>query len=268
VHFETWPKYDLKVIDPILERQMQILRKFTEAATAAREKKGIKRRWPVLRIVFSPKNQEVKSALENLKNLAMTQTNTLRLDILEPNEKIGEISLKVEPNFEVIGPEFKDKAKKIASELTKIDPIEIKNKIKEGFKIKINGEKVLLFEKHMKFKEELPDKYMYSEFEYGTVYLDSERTDEILSLGYARELVRRIQEMRKEKDLDIEAFISAKIQVGNKKIVDLVKRQQNYISQETRARELKIAEELEHRGYTKEWEIENIRFVISIDEYK
>jgi isoleucyl-tRNA synthetase len=266
VHFESWPKYDISAIKPELEDHMKVARRFTEAVTAAREKKKIKRRWPLLRIVFSPSTEKAKTAIETLRELVKTQTNTHELQILELGEEFEEVIIKVEPNFETVGPEFKDKAGKISRELGKIDGRKVKSKIKEGLKLKIDGEDITLSERHLKFRKELPPNFVDYSFEFGTVYLDTRRTDEILSEGFAREVVRRIQEMRKEQDLDIEAFISANVQISDEKIIELVKRQSDYISRETRAKELNISDQLEHRGYTKEWKIDDFKFIISIYE--
>ncbi|MEE8167327.1 MAG: isoleucine--tRNA ligase [Candidatus Hydrothermarchaeales archaeon] len=199
VHLEAWSDFDAKVIDRKLEGMMEIARRFSDAVSSARGKKGIKRRWPISRIVYRPSTEEAKEAIEGLLDLVKMQCNALEVKILEPEEELSEA---------------------LVSE----------------------------------------------EFEFGMVFLDLTRTPDVLSLGYARELVRRIQEMRKELDLDVEADIKASIQIEDSKIAELLEAKKGYICGETRAKSLEISQQIEREGYTKEWPIEKDTFVISLKE--
>ena len=109
----------------------------------------------------------------------------------------------------------------------------------------------------------VPEGFITVDFEYGTVAINPEKTDEIRSLGYAREVVRRIQQMRKGENLDIEAFIEANVEV-KEEIAGLLEGQRDYISTETRAKTLNMGEKLTHRGVEKEWDINKNPFKISI----
>jgi isoleucyl-tRNA synthetase len=201
VHLENMVTPDENAIDLQLEEDMKIVRKYAEAEASAREKKGIKRRWPVIRSYAQVKDEDAKRALEDLKEVVETATNTL--------------------SFEVKGPE------------DKID---------------------------------IPEVYSSASFEFGIVYIDAREDDNLKSLRYAREVVRRIQEMRKEQDLDVEAFIEVRIEVRDREIVTLLNKQRGYISRETRAKGLDISEAQKHLGYKKKWDIENTNFIISINE--
>ncbi|MBU2560271.1 class I tRNA ligase family protein, partial [archaeon] len=196
VHFEDWIKYDEVVIDKTLEKNMDLQRKYVEAESAAREKSGYKRRWPVLQSNFIPKEKEYAKAMEELKVITLSATTTQDFVVRKP-----------------------------------------------GW--------------------EIPTEFSSVEFEYGTVALNTEKTDEIRSLGYAREVVRRIQQMRKGENLDIEAFIEANVEV-NGEIAALLEKERDYISTETRAKTLNMGEKLAHRGAQKEWDIDKNTFVISI----
>ena len=110
---------------------------------------------------------------------------------------------------------------------------------------------------------EIPSEFSTVDFEYGTVALNTEKTDEIRSLGYAREVVRRIQQMRKGEDLDIEAFIEANVET-TPEIAMLLEMERDYISTETRAKTLNMGSEVEHKGTEKEWNINKNPFKISI----
>jgi isoleucyl-tRNA synthetase len=107
-----------------------------------------------------------------------------------------------------------------------------------------------------------PERYVRFEFELGELYIDVERSEEIIKEGFARELVRRIQQMRKEMDMDVEAFIDVNVEIADERLADLIKDQSGYISKETRAKRFYINEE--RKKVNKTWEIEGKRFIISI----
>lgn len=197
VHFESWVECDENAIDTQLEKNMNLTRKYVEAEAAAREKSGIKRRWPVLESYYI-RDKESDESLEILEDIVTTATSTLSFKVEEPGWKI-------------------------------------------------------------------PEEYSTVDFEFGSVALNTEKTDEILARGYAREVVRRIQQMRKGENLDIEAFIKANVEVKDE-IANLLERQHDYISTETRAKILNIASKLEHEGTEKEWNINKNTFKISISE--
>ncbi|MEE8402262.1 MAG: class I tRNA ligase family protein, partial [Candidatus Hydrothermarchaeaceae archaeon] len=198
VHFESWIMCDEKAIDLRLEEHMNVVRKYVEAEAAAREKSGVKRRWPVLESYAVSIDKESAEAMEHLRGVIETATSTLSFEVKAPGWKI-------------------------------------------------------------------PEAYSTVDFEFGTVAINTEKTDEILARGYSREVVRRIQQMRKGEDLDIEAFIKANVEVEDD-IANLLERQRDYISTETRAEVLNIASNLEHEGTEKEWDINKNTFRISISK--
>ncbi len=260
IHLENWVKAEKEKIDKELENDMIIVREIIDAVASAREKARIKRRWPVKRIILKTEDNNVIKAAENLKELIKRQANTLNFEIVE---KFGK--KKLLPNMPALGKEFRSKAKELAKIIESLseDVIPI---LEKGYEIEINGEKVVIKKEHVKIVEELPENIVSESFTQGTVYIDTEKDEEILSLGYAREIVRRIQEMRKELDLNIEAYIEARVEV-EEEIARYLESQKDYIARETRAKILKIGK-VQHEGYKKEWKIGNIKAVISIKEIK
>ncbi len=202
VHLGAWPDGDEQAMDAKLEEDMAVARRFSEAVASARGKRGIKRRWPLARIVYRPRDEDAKKSIEVFHELVKMQANALEVDLLTPE-----------------------------------------------------GE-----------KEALPEDYISEEFEYGEVFLDLVETKEVLSLGYAREVVRRIQEMRKELNLEVEAYIGTSIEVADPGIVEVLEGQRDYISRETRSKPLKVSPKGKREGYTKEWAIRGNTFIISLGE--
>lgn len=266
VHLEAWVDGDEKAINTGLEEDMRFARRFVEAEAYAREKAGIKRRWPVLASYFTPKDEKAEAALRNLSELVCRATTTLDFKVLRPGEKFKGLTVKAEPNMSTIGPEFKAKAGKIIEHLREADPTMVRARIKKGYTIRIDAQKFTLREEHVNFADSLSEGYSSADFEHGTVYIDTNRNEEVLVQGYSREVVRRIQEMRKELDLDIESFIEARVSIKDKKIMELLNTEKavGYISNETRARRLVISRDVKPKGYEKKWSINGEEFNISI----
>ena len=126
--------------------------------------------------------------------------------------------------------------------------------------IELNSEEVL-------FDSELPDDFVSSEFEGGNVFVNTNITLEIRQEAMARELIRRVQDMRKELDLDVEANINVDVETS-KEFKDLIVPQSEVISHEVRAKSLIITDSEEcskdSKDYTKEWDIEGEKVIISI----
>ncbi len=196
VHLEKWISPDKDFINQELESRMGILRRFVEAVSSGREKAGIKRRWPVQRILVSTPDEGVQDALNALMPLALSQANAKEIEILAGK------SPTAGKNMAVV------------------------------------------------------------EFGEGRIYIDTERSDEIVREGIAREIVRRIQQMRKEMDLDVEAFIEVNIEVSDNTYPGFIEDKRGYITNETRAKGLYINRG--HMPFRKDWKIEGKSFIISI----
>ena len=95
----------------------------------------------------------------------------------------------------------------------------------------------------------------------GVVYVDASLTEDIESEGYAREVIRRVQEMRKELDLDVEERIALDFEIEDDRVADLVEDHEDLIREEVRADELGSLED----GHRKEWDVEGVVMKIAID---
>lgn len=118
--------------------------------------------------------------------------------------------------------------------------------------------------------QELPDGVSNAEFTVdgeddeqisGQVYVDTSLTDNIESEGYAREVIRRVQEMRKDLELDIQAGIRLDLDIADDRIADLVREHEELIAQEVRG-EFGTVED----GHRKEWEVEGVTMEIGIEK--
>lgn len=260
VHMLDWPKPSN--IDRELEEKMEIVRKIYTAANASRQRANIKLRWPVKRVIIDTEDELVKNAVEELRDLLLEMLNSKDV-VIQKVEKYYELI----PNKNEIGKTFKRDSPKVMKALQKLTGEEIekiRNALRtEGeYKLNINGEEYVLTRNHVSFELKTRDENLYGEeLKFGYVFVDATIDDEILGEGLARDIVRRIQEMRKRMNLNIEEFINVTIDTSEK-VRNLVDKWVPYIKNETRAKKLEFGEP---KGYVQEWKIEGEKVVIGIE---
>ncbi len=263
VHMCDWvaPKEEMQ--DSGLESRMNIVREIVEASSNARQKLKRKLRWPVKRIVVAPKKDEVASAVESLDSVLKEQTNAKNIELLAAGEVWEELGVEVVPNPSTIGPVFKKEAGIVIAELKKCDGREIKRAIAETGSYEFKGR--VITEDMVSFRDTIPLAIAHAEFSSGNVYVDTELTREIESEGYAREVIRRIQDMRKELDLAVEEEINALVDIKDPGVLELVTEQKDFISGEVRAKSLIIGSGVEAQGdLVKDWDVEDIKMKMAV----
>lgn len=95
----------------------------------------------------------------------------------------------------------------------------------------------------------------------GVAYVDASLTDDIESEGYAREVIRRVQEMRKDLDLDVEERIALDLAIDDDRVADLVAERADLINEEVRADERRTVED----GHRKEWDVDGVMMEIALE---
>ncbi|WGI17430.1 isoleucine--tRNA ligase [Methanonatronarchaeum sp. AMET-Sl] len=249
VHLEKFPKPKKEFINNELEQQMEIAREIIESASHARQKVELNLRWPVQKITIEPNNPETVKAIETMDRIIKDQVNTKKIETLEPNTEFPELQTVIEPDMGVIGPKFKDKAEKVMNTI-KQGNHKPKNLPKT---IKVDGEEIKITREMVNLETKVPEKYSTSSFTNGVVYVDSELTTKLKQEGYAKETIRRIQEMRKELDLHVEDYIEINLDTPDKEFKKSITKWSEHISHETRAKKLEI--NTPHGDLTKQWEI-------------
>lgn len=257
-------KFDKALVDSELNSQMEIARDIVERVASARQKAGIKLRWPVKKVVIKVNTPEAEDAVEALKEVVLHQSNAKAVEVVKMGEEWKGMELEVRPNMEVIGPVFRQWASKIAALLQYQSARRIKEGIEKGeYSLGIEGQQVKIMPNMVSFMETLPKGVYQEEFSGGYIFLDTEITDEIRSEGFAKEVIRRIQQMRKEMNLNVVEEIITKIRIGDE-LYDLLEHKKEYIARETRSQELEFVTEELTEGYIVEWNAEGENFTISI----
>ena len=261
VHMLDW-EIDEKAINPDLEKNMDILREIIEACAHARDVARYKLRWPVREIVIVSEDPEVFESVNALEAVLKEQANT---KAIKNSEEFDGLKIIATPNMKTLGPKLRGDVPKVAKYLSSADGAEIVATIETqgDYKIELDDATITLEEGDIVFETELPDNVMSAEFTGGSVFVDTELTPEILSEAMSRELIRRIQDMRKDQDLDVEAHINVFVSC-NQEFRELVLPHLDFISHEVRAQSLEFKDET--GDYTKNWNIEDYELVISISK--
>jgi isoleucyl-tRNA synthetase len=257
-------KYDKALVDSELNKQMEIAHEIVERVASARQRAGIKLRWPVKQVVVRANSPEIEDAVEALESVIIHQTNAKSLELVRMGEEWKGMELEVKPNMEVIGPVFRQWASKIAALLQYQSARRIKEGIEKGeYSLGIEGQQVKIMPNMVSFMETLPKGVFQEQFSGGLLFLDTEITDEIKSEGFAKEIIRRIQEMRKEMDLKVEDKINTKIKISDE-LYNLLETKRDFMSHETRSQNFDFVTEELTEGYIVEWNAEGENFTISI----
>jgi len=268
VHMCDWPKVNEAYLDPELEVAMNTARSIVEAASNARQKAGRKLRWPVSRIVVSPENEDAAKAVERLRSVLMDQTNSKAIVLTGVGESWDELGLEVIPDPSKIGPVFKKDAGKVIPALQKINGFALKKAFAETGEFELSladGTTVTVIPGMANFKETLPEDTASAESDAGLVYVDANLTSELEAEGYAREVIRRLQDMRKELDLVVDENIRASVRIEDERVLKLVETLKDLIAEEVRADIFDLGGDIDVSGaLVKDWDVEGIAMKMGI----
>ncbi len=266
VHMARWPRVDEKYVDEELEDMMDIVRQTMSEALALRQRRGWKLRKPVMKTVIVPRSSKVQKALTNLQDFLKTQLNTLELEVLEPESRPEWTRYVVSPVYSRIGPRFGKKTPEVIERLVSMDGERVRRELESSGVIKLmlrDGATVELTAEDLTVEEKTPENIDKEEGKFADIYIDFSETHEIMASALAKELIRRIQVMRKEMNLNVSDYVEVYIQTQNHEKAKIIEEKKDYIMEETRARSLSINKDV-LEGYVKEWRIEGEEIRIAV----
>ncbi len=230
VHALSYPDPDETLRDEALERQMTTLRRVEEAAATARQQAGRKLRWPVSRVVVESADDETRAAVEALSGLLADRTNARSVETVGSFDGLVAYA---DPEMSEIGPAFGVDAQDVMTAVEGSRLADLRDD--DGLAVDVGGERYALDDAMVSVRTEPPEGVTAAEFDGGTVYVDATLTEGLESEGYARDVVRRIQEMRKRLDLDVEERITVAVDVDDDRVARFVDDHRDHIASETRA---------------------------------
>jgi isoleucyl-tRNA synthetase len=254
------------LVDASLEKAVEIVRSFDDASANARQAGKRKLRWPVSEVVVVTNSEPVRVAIERLSAVCMDRANARIVRVVMGRwERIG---WHAEPVMKALGKGFGKDSFKVKGLIETADGNVLKAEIDAGRTV-ILGEGTTTFEigtQHVTFTEKLPEEVFSAPMQDAIVYVDVRLNDDLEKEGYEREVIRRIQEMRKQLDLIVSEFISVEVLVDDLRVFNLFsKNSRHTIAGEVLATGsdkgvlfsfLKPGDKMRTHDLIKEWEIE------------
>ncbi|GAB6147849.1 isoleucine--tRNA ligase [Stetteria hydrogenophila] len=263
IHLLELPKADERFIDEKLERHMEVVKSIAEAALAARMKAGIKLRRPVRRLIIAPSTSEAAEAVKELGKILTGVANAKEIEIIGPEFFEKAKVYKLEPKYSEIGPQFKRLTKKVVEIITSNQDEVARSIIEKGyFETVIDGAPIRIEARHVKVKAEYPEWLSVQDSDYGLVGVDLRLSRSEVLEGLAREIVRRIQFMRKKAGYNVSDYIKSYISTSDEEILEAIKEFRDYIMEETRSVEIVLGEGGEA---VEEWEIDGSKVKIGVE---
>ncbi len=242
VHLADFPKSNTTLIDTALERRMQKAQKIASMVLSLRKKESIKVRQPLQRVMIPVLDASEREDILAIQHLIIAEVNVKEIEMIDDASDILVKSIK--PNFRVLGPRFGKEMRFVGQEVGKFTAKEIAIIEKEGeINIDVNGNSVALTLAEVEITSQDIAGWLVANQDGITVALDININDALRKEGIARELVNRIQNLRKESNFDILDRITLTIQ-KDAVLEEAIAINEAYIKTETLTDKLVIVKEL------------------------
>ncbi|KHO40327.1 isoleucyl-tRNA synthase [Clostridium tetani] len=240
IHLCNWPKYDENLIQKELEREMDEAYKIVKLGRSARNSVNIKNRQPLSSMLVS-----IKTLPEYYGRIIKDELNIK--DIIFGADLSSYVEFNIKPNLPVLGKAYGRYIPQIRKEITSMNQMELAQKIKQGEKvtININGNEIELNEENLLVTMKGLEGFAFAGEGTIGVVLNTTITDELKEEGQLREILSKIQNMRKEKEFEVADRIKLYVS-GNKMLESVVEKFEDIIRKETIAEEVIYNEEREY----------------------
>ncbi len=211
VHLSQWPTANTKAIDAVLERQMYLAQQATSMILSLRKRAEKNVRQPLQKAVIPTPDQETTNALLHVADLIKSEVNVKELVIVPAEQSEIKLVKKIKPNFKVLGKKVGANMKAVAAEINAMSQDQIAKMETEGNYQLTTVDYQLIAEDVEIVTEDMPG-WLVANNGILTIALDIELTDELIEEGIARELINRIQNLRKSSGLEITDRITIEIE--------------------------------------------------------
>ena len=270
VHFVAMPEYDGASVDKDLEERMDLAQRASSMVLALRRKVNIKVRQPLSKLVIPVIDKKVEEQLEKVKVLLLGEVNVKDAEFI--SDTAGLITKKIRPNFKTLGKKYGAKMKAIAAAFGQLSQEDIaaiqaaENEDKEYMLHLSDGDVAICKGDYEISSEDMPGWLVATDGPL-TLALDITVTDDLKREGTARELINRIQNLRKDSDFDVTDKIEVKIFADGddrSEIEDSLGSFKDYVASQTLAKGISVAS-LADAGDAREveWNDSAIRISVS-----
>ncbi|SZD73575.1 Isoleucine--tRNA ligase [Candidatus Ornithobacterium hominis] len=262
VHLSQFPKADLEAIDEELQERTHLAQRSTSLLFSLRKQANLKVRQPLQKVMIPADDETTKERLNAIAELLKHEVNVKEVQIISNDEAADILIKEVKPNFKSLGPKFGKEMKAVAQAISQMSHADIQQLERNAeFEIEVDGQKHLLPINDFEVKTKDIQGWVVANDGNLTVALDTELNENLILEGISRELINRIQNIRKESGLEVTDRIQVFIE-PNEKLQKTVEKNKEYICEET------LTDEIEFKNINvgNSIEIDDIGVKISIEK--
>ncbi|WP_442589998.1 isoleucine--tRNA ligase [Pedobacter sp. AW31-3R] len=242
IHLSLWKEGDTSLIDKELNERMELAQNISSMVLSLRKKSGINVRQPLAKILIPVLDRNFEERVELVKEIILSETNIKNIEYI--TDTAGFIKKKIKPNFKALGPKVGKDMKTVAEKVSNMSPEDLTLFEAEG-KYNVPGtDYIILLEDVEIIAEDIPG-WQVTNLGNLTVALDVTLTDELKQEGLSRELINRIQNLRKELNFEVTDRITVNLQNDNL-ITAAVEQNKAYICAEVLADQITLLTQIDN----------------------
>jgi isoleucyl-tRNA synthetase len=242
VHVAYFPEADSAFVDKELERQMQKAQTVSSLVLSLRKKEMIKVRQPLQRVMIPVLDEQQRKEIAAVADLIKSEVNVKELELID--DASGILVKSIKPNFKVLGPRFGKDMKEIARKINEFSAEDIQKIERDGeIQVEVSGNLLTLENGDVEITSQDIEGWLVANSGNITVALDITISDDLKKEGIARELVNRIQNIRKDSGFEVTDKIDVTLQKDGT-VEEAVQQNIEYIKTETLTANLDLAEEV------------------------
>lgn len=242
VHLASFPTADNDMIDKALEAKIQLSQRISSLVLSIRQKEKLKVRQPLRKVMIPVNSDQEKNAISAVAHLIKNEVNVKEIELLEDASDI--LVKQIKPNFKVLGPKFGKDMKAVAQIIQNFEQKDIHQIEKEGvLTIQVEDSSYELTVEDVIISNKDIEGWLVASSGQLTVALDVNLDDDLIKEGIARELVNRIQNIRKDSGFEVTDRVDVYFQ-GSVGLDAAIKSNESYIKTETLCENIYIEREI------------------------
>ncbi len=263
VHFLEYPTFSKKEVDADLSRDMNKVLSLITAGRSIRSSANIKLRQPLSELILiSPLGK--KDLIEKYEEVFKEELNVKKITLSKSSDEL--VNYTIKPNFKVLAPKVKSAVKGIGMELEKLDPNQTREYVGmlakgDSITITADGTEFKLTPEDLDYRIEVQEGFAGAEAEGYLLLFNSVITEELKQEGFVRDIIRRVQTMRKELDLEYTQEIVLSVN-ADEFGEEALKKFEEYIKEETLSKDLEFIKPKE--GLIKDWKFDEFEVTIGV----
>ncbi|GMN09709.1 isoleucine--tRNA ligase [Croceitalea sp. MTPC9] len=243
VHLANFPEFNASVVNSNLESKMQTAQKISSLVLSIRQKEKIKVRQPLQKIMVPVLNIEQRNEIEAVSDLIKSEVNVKEIELMDDASDI--LVKQIKPNFKVLGPKFGKDMKAVSNAINALEQEDIQKIEQEGeISLDLENKSIKLQLSDVEITSQDIEGWLVANSGSLTVALDITINEDLKNEGIARELVNRIQNLRKESGFEVTDKIELSI-LKDGHIEKAIENNETYLKSETLTAELKYEERLD-----------------------